>query len=152
MLELFTKMIGQWEGNCQTWFEPEKLADESRVRGEFSWALAGRFIRHTYQGSMLGKLRQGEELIAFNSVAKQFQTSWVDDFHMNYAILFSQGDAIANGFSVRGHYDVGENQAPWGWRTEYVLADDMLSITAFNITPDGQEAKAIETLYRRVTV
>jgi hypothetical protein len=150
MLDVFSKIIGQWEGNCQTWFEPGKLADESRVRGVFSWVLGNRFVRHVYQGSIQGKPRQGEELIAFNSVAKQFQTTWVDDFHMNYAILISQGNAIANGFSVRGNYDVGENQAPWGWRTEYVLADEILRITAFNITPDGQEAKAVETLYRRV--
>ena len=49
---------------------------------------------------MQGKPRHGEELIAFNSIAKRFQISWVDDFHMNYAIMFSEGDATARGFAV----------------------------------------------------
>ncbi|RPI00289.1 MAG: DUF1579 domain-containing protein, partial [Calditrichaeota bacterium] len=132
--ELLQSLIGSWEGTCRTWFEPGKLADESRISGRISPVLDGFFFRHEYESSLQGKPRHGEELIAFNSVTKRFQVSWVDDFHMNYAIMFSEGEATERGFFVLGKYDVAPGTPPWGWRTVYEVIDrDHLIITAYNI-------------------
>lgn len=144
------KCVGKWQGTVRTWFEPGKLADESKVSGEIVPLLNGNFLRHTYEGSMKGKPRNGEETLARNGVTKKFQISWFDDFHMCNAILFSEGNATERGFSVSGKYDWAAGEPQGGWRTEYELIDeDHLTITAYNIMGD-EESKAVETVYERV--
>lgn len=144
-------MIGEWEGTTKTWFEPEVVADESPMTGTISPILGGRFLLYQYQGSLNGEPFEGKATIGYDLSNEKFQVSWVDSFHMGTGIMLSEGTSVEHGFSVLGSYGGPDFPEPWGWRTVVQLNDpSQLTVTAYNISPEGQEDKATETVYKRV--
>lgn len=145
-------LTGSWHGPTKTWFEPNVLADESEMKGTITAILGGRFLLHEYQGSLNGKPFEGVAIYGFDNANNNAQCAWIDSFHMGTGIMLSNGTPTENGFSVLGQYSIPEYPAPWNWRTTAELKDpDTLIITAYNISPEGQEDKATETVYKRIS-
>ena len=113
--------------------------------------LEGRFALYLYQSTVDGEPEHGMFTFGYDTTQDQFEASWVDSYHNNTAIMFCTGQATEKGFAVLGSYPDPEGDGPdWGWRTEVELVDtDHLSITAYNIGPEGAESMAVQTLLSR---
>ena len=147
------KLVGEWEGTATTWFEPHKIADQSPVRGSIRSILDGRFVLHEYTGSWGGKPLEGLAIFGYHLELKKWQSAWIDSFHNGAAIMFSESGRNEDKLNVLGSYAyvTPEMEQHWGWRTEIdVLQEDEIRLTAYNISPEGEESKATETMYKRV--
>jgi hypothetical protein len=145
-----SRMVGEWKGTTKTWFDPAKLEDESPIHGTI---LDGRFILHEYNSSFGEKPITGMAIYGYNLDLQQFQCAWIDSFHNGSAIMFSKGDKGDDKMNVLGSYAyvTPEMEQHWGWRTHIEMNNDSeIIITAFNISPEGDESKATETVYRKI--
>lgn len=143
-------LAGEWQGVTKTWFEPDKLADESPMKATMKPVLNGRFMLFEYEGSLTGQPFEGIAIIGFSINADKFQMAWIDSFHMGTDIMFSEGKSAQKLFSVVGSYGGPQIPEPWGWRTEIELKDSQtMVVTAYNITPTGEESKATEAIFTR---
>ena len=148
-----TRLEGEWEGVTRVWFEPDKVADESPVRGTMRPILGGRFIMHEYKGSFGGKPLEGIAIYGFHLGLGKYQAAWLDSFHNGTAIMFSEGNDNQEQFSVLGSYAyvTPEQVHHWKWRTNLeIRSDNEVVFTAYNISPEGEEQKATETVLTRV--
>ena len=141
-----TQCVGAWEGTARTWFEPDKVADESPISGTFRSVLDGRFVVHEYTSAMGGKPLTGMATLGYHLDGRRFTMGWVDTFHVGTDLMTLQGEAgVSDRFSVLGSYSTGEQSPRWGWRIDMErTGPDALVITHFNIEPGQAPQKAIE--------
>ncbi|MCE9645493.1 MAG: DUF1579 domain-containing protein [Chloroflexi bacterium] len=145
-----SRLAGNWRGLSRLWLEPDKLADEAPLVGTIQLLLEGRFALYLYQTSFDGEPQHGMFTFGYNTTLAQFEASWVDSFHTGTAIMFCTGVEKENGFSVTGSYADPSGGPDWTWRTEVELIDGELTITAYNIDPEGGESRATETILKKV--
>ena len=149
--KFLAQLAGNWTGTSKLWLEPDKLADDAPMAGSIQIILDGRFALFLYQSSIEGEAQHGMLTFGYNIALEQFEASWVDSFHNSTGIMFCVGAEIENGFQVLGSYPDPTGGPDWGWRTEVQLIDtNNLIITAYNIMPEGQEAKATEMILSKV--
>ncbi len=147
-----SKLAGNWAGTSKVWFEPGDPVDTAEVTGTMKLIMNGKYILHEYKSAFQGKPLEGIAIYAYNLDLNKYEMAWIDSFHTGTFIMFSEGKRNTDEFKMLGSYAyvTPETEQHWGWRTEInMTSDDDVVITAYNISPEGEESKATEFVYKR---
>ncbi len=143
--------IGVWAGENLlrlSWQTPS----EFKSTGELTAATAVRekFLNITYQWSHEDTPHEGLLLIGFDAENQTANAAWVDSWHQSAKPLLLTGTVGDDkSIDLRGEYEV-PNHPNWGWRIRLAPAEDDLTMTMHNITPEGEEDLAVQADYKRV--
>lgn len=150
MTARLTDFAGEWTGTTTLYLMPDDPGDTSQTRAVIAPAAGGTFLTIAYTWSRQGKPHDGVLLVRNAAEVTDDDMVWVDSFHTERKFLYFSGRSGA-AKSVVGYTTYPAPSGPdWGWRiTVSAPSPDVLRILMHNITPDGQEAIAVDSRYQR---
>lgn len=149
--EIKNDLIGLWSGENLLRLSWETPSDFNS-RGELTAAMAIRdkFLTVNYQWSYKDTPHEGLLLLGFDTNSATVNAAWVDSWHSNTKPLILSGTINeSKTIDLRGSYEV-PNHPDWGWRIVITPAEKDLSMTMYNISPEGEEDLAVQADYKRV--
>jgi hypothetical protein len=91
-------MIGTFDVKIRAWIDPSKPPVESLAICINTWVLGQRYIQSTLSGFVAGDPFDGIGYVAYDNVAKVYQTAWMDTG--STAMVWYRGGFDASGKSV----------------------------------------------------
>jgi hypothetical protein len=142
--------VGQWAGPSLLSFGPDHPTMSSDSTAIVAAVVNGTGRELRYAWSFEGKPQHGVMLIADDSGSGRCDIAWKDSFQCANRIVLLTGAHAGDGeANVHGSYPAPEGP-DGGWRmTHEMPTPESLLLRMFNITPDGQEAWAVEASCRR---
>lgn len=145
-----TDLSGNWSGDTSLWFMPGDPARDSETRATVVSAALGKVLLVTYNWDYEGDPQEGTLSVRTEPHAEDVEVVWYDTWHTGGKFMLFRGDAEGQGLvNVRCSYSAPPGP-DWGWRIALTAEGaDRFAIRMHNISPDGEEALAVDSRYAR---
>jgi hypothetical protein len=144
---LFDALVGQWRGQSTLYLDPEGEGDTQPSSVEVRPAANGKALLVEYEWQVDDAKERGSLLIERDPKQPGFRAAWVDSWHQNRTMMILAGET-PDAVDMYGRYQA-EGWPEWGWRIRLEAAGDELRLLMWNITPEGQEGRAVVGEYQR---
>jgi len=140
------EMAGKWAVTTTMYLEGPPQTSEGTA--EFESVLGGRYVIGRYQGVSMGMPFEGMSIDGYDNGKDEFFSIWLDNFGTGYYIAHGTASPDGKTLNHSGTMVMGPLEIPS--RSETVIVDrDNVTFTMWH-TMSGQEAKAMEMVYKRV--
>lgn len=110
---------------------------------------AGGFLLLNYTWSDGGRPHDGVLIVRVADEPGPVDMVWVDSFHTDGKFMQFEGRPTTDcGLDATTNWSAGDGP-DWGWRIHLSSSDEELLVRMYIATPEGEEAPAVESRYRR---
>lgn len=142
-------LAGRWQGTNRLWlYDPDEPASTSAATAVLSLTAQGKVATLEYTWAYDGEPQQG--FLMMSQIDETAVAAWADCWHYQDGIMQMNGAAEASGVLwVKGSYPAPPGP-DWGWRLAlHPDAADQFRLIMHNISPDGEEMRAVEAVFTR---
>jgi hypothetical protein len=132
---------GNWSGTVKTWLDPEAEPASNDLTATTSAVLGGKSVQIDYRSHVGESRSDGLMILGKDIRTNRLSLTWIDTFHTGSNVM--QFTADESGM-LRGEYAAGDEM--WRWRIAIDRDGDALRIRHFNISPAGEDMRAIEAV------
>ena len=113
-------------------------------------AAQSRFLSIQYNWSDSDQPQDGLLIVSHAESLQTVHAVWIDSWHMGDLFMWLKGNlTTADSVSVQGSYAASPGP-DWGWRIDIETgASDRFRGVMYNISPEGEQALAVEANYTR---
>lgn len=144
------RLAGDWTFVNKAWMAPGAPPMESTGTMHGEVLMGGRYVEHTWKGSFMGQPFEGRGTDAYDNVAKQYVSSWLDN--MGTGIMYQVGNCDAAGNTCTYNGDVWDPMTGKKMTMKSVITwadDNNFKNEMYAPGPDGKEAKMMEIVAKR---
>jgi hypothetical protein len=145
------RMVGSWKVQSSMWMAPGAPPEVSQGTATITALFGGKWFRQEYQGSMMGHPYNGVGMSGYDTVEKQYVSTWCDSFSTMLTTM--TGTSTDGGTTVTYTSEIKHCPMTGGpVTTRSVCAQDgadRMTFTMFQNFGSG-EVKAMELIYTRV--
>jgi hypothetical protein len=148
--EQFSSLEGNWTGTNRlnlVWL-PDPIK-ESRSAAVVVKRAGGQCLEIAYTWEFEGKHQEGFIIFSCDPNSDRVEGFWTDSWHSANVLMALEGSRKDDGsLDLLGSYQVPDHP-DWGWRTVLSPGEDTFTYQMFNISPEGEEVWAVETVFTR---
>ncbi|MEW6194863.1 MAG: DUF1579 domain-containing protein [Bacteroidota bacterium] len=150
MHQMMSKMVGKWKA-VMVMVDPGSGQEmKSEGTATYEAILGGRYIKSSFSSTMMGMPFDGMGIDAYDNIAKEFVSIWIDNMGTGIMVMKGQYDEQTKTVNLSGDSIDPMSGQPMKYRSTAKWLDDNTTVFEMYSTMNGQEMKMFTMTYTRI--
>ncbi|MBL7738334.1 MAG: DUF1579 domain-containing protein [Chitinophagaceae bacterium] len=151
MHEMLASWSGTWNGESTIWEYEGATPQKSTGTAVSNMIMGGKYQSSTHSGNMMGMPFEGMSIMGYDNAAKQFTSTWVDNWSTGIMAMAGQWDAASKTLTMTGKMpDINRPGKECSYKEVFKVIDDNNQVMEM-YGPDPKTGKEFKMMEMKMT-